>query len=139
MRFTDNEKTLARKLKESGLRWEPAEGDWFWSPEDHNHKFYLGESLPSSYAFVKGEAYVFDAAMTWHIQQGGMDMGRFVWLPSWEQCREYMKEKGYSLSLTERGGAVHLEARREGKTLTADGGTDLEAFYALIPESLKKD
>lgn len=137
MQFTEQEKQLAKSLKESGLAWNPQEGDWFWATEEFSHQFYLGESVPSSFFFRKGEAYVFDSAMTWHIQQGGLKPDKFVWLPQWAQCRAMLAARGYTLELRDESGNVHIQAKNANHSLTATGNTDLEALYALLQRVLK--
>lgn len=137
MEFTETEKNAAKQLKEAGLNWKPQEGDWFWTTGDLSHHFYLGESLPSSFSFRAGEAYVFDASMTWHVQQGGLKLDLFVWLPTWEQCRKFLKEQGFTLQLHDHVQGIQIEARRGNEKLTNLGRTDLEALYPMMSEILK--
>lgn len=136
MRFTEAEKALAKALKDAGLGWEPSEGDWFWSTRELSHQFYLGENLPSSFFFREGEPYVFDSSMTWHLEQGGLKLDAFVWLPSWEQGRAFLREKGFVLTLQDQDGKVRLEAARSTERLTSTGETDLEALYRLMREAI---
>lgn len=80
---------------------------------------------------------MFDSGMTWHIEQGGLNLDRFVWLPTWEQCRTFLKQRGFSLQLRDHDQFVSLEVRREGEKMSAEGKTDLEALYAIVLEALK--
>jgi len=137
MTFTEKEKKLAKQLKEAGLAWSPEEGDWFWCTEDLSHQFYLGESLPSSFVFKAGEPYVFEAAMTWHIQQGGLRIDKLVWLPTWEQSRQILKKHGFAIQLHDHDHRTEIEARAANEKLTAEGETDLESLYPILLEILK--
>jgi hypothetical protein len=138
MNFTKREKELALQLKQTGITWNPQEGDWFWCKENLSHHFYLGESLPASYSFQQGEAYVFDSGMTWHVQQGGLSLSNFVWLPTWEQCRRLLKEKGGVIALKEENGQICLEAFFLGEKIGAKADTDLEAMYEILLKAFQK-
>lgn len=134
--FTEQEKNLAKELKTRGLKWHPQEGDWFWATEDYSHQFYLGENLPSSYSFQKDHAYCFDSSMTWHIEQGGLNLDKFVWLPTWEQCRSILKGKKFSIHLDEKNGNISIETQKETVTHHADGKTEREAIYSILLKAL---
>lgn len=136
MHFTEQEKQLAKSLKEAGLSWNPQEGDWFWAVQDFTHQYYLGESLPPSFSFRQGEAYVFDSAMTWHIQQGGLKLDQLVWLPLWSQCRKILSEQSFTLELQDQPEGIHLKAKNVKQSLSSKGKTDLEAMYALLRDLL---
>lgn len=136
MQFSETEKQLAKTLKESGLKWNPEEGDWFWCTEDVSHQFYLGESLPSSFFFRKGESHLFDSSMTWHLQQGGLKLDKFVWLPSWLQCRNLLTKNHCKIQLKDNLDKVEIEAFGDGKTILSSGKTDLEAVYNLLTKIL---
>jgi hypothetical protein len=132
--FTEKEKELSLQLKQKGIQWKPQEGDWFWSAEDFSHHFYLGENLPASYFFQKGEAYLFDSSMLWHLQQGGLKISSFVWLPTWEFCRSFLKNKGYRLQIQDQTDGISLSAQKNGEEISFSAFTDLEAVYHLLTQ-----
>jgi hypothetical protein len=73
--------------------------------------------------------YLIHSANTFEAMVGGQEelFENFVWLPTWEDCRSWLTEKGVGPN------KVH-QAWKKG---VAEGMTDRECLYGLILEILE--
>ena len=110
MRFSRDEVQRARKLREIGLLWRPAIGDWFVTDDGF-------------VSIITGNGDGLKAAQ------------EHTWLPQWRQCRNWLRERGYSLPevLAENGSETRIQLEGpDGKTLHGTGESDRSCLYAII-------
>lgn len=118
MKFTDRELELAHRLHElllvKGEPMEIREGDWILTPDGGKNEPYLVK-----WTFTPGSAREF-----------------YILLPSWERCREWLREKGWILDLhhdREDIGRVNIAfERQESFRILRDGATDREAILVVM-------
>lgn len=110
MRYSRVEIARARALRAGGLVWKPRLGDWYVT----DHGFV---------AFVRGHGEV------------GHVASRHTWLPGWVDCRRWLAERGWrhpETPLDDPGRVRIVVVQDDGRTLSADGATDLECLYGII-------
>ena len=119
MRFTEAEIDNAMRLRAAGLSW---------GPEPGHYVFDINGVVRAGSPFQAG-IFLINSTNTFESMAGGQDemFENFVWLPTWEDCRAWLKEKKVS---DERVAS----AWQSGKT---QGVTDREALYGLILEILE--
>ncbi|EMI53369.1 hypothetical protein, partial [Rhodopirellula sallentina] len=88
MRFSTEEVRLAHELKAAGLPWQPQPGHYVWDGEpliEHDSPFH---------------DRVFFILDLKHFLRRSETMERLVesmvWLPTWQQCRDLLRERGVS-------------------------------------------
>jgi hypothetical protein len=116
---------LALRLREAGLRWQPAMGDKFSlkSPEMVDDVFVLSNMVADVHHFPDGQVIGFNGTTEWALDSVGKDDA--VWLPSEEQLRERLGAEFVSLTREDGGYRVRL---RSGDEAVADTP---EQAYAL--------
>ena len=121
MRFKESEIDAAMRLRGAGLSWGPKPGHYVF---DINGMVRAGSPLQAG-------VFLIHSTNTFESLVGGQDemFENFVWLPTWEDCRAWLKEKKLSDKRV-------MEAWRRGNE---KGLTDREALYALILEVLKEN
>lgn len=119
MRFTESEINMATRLRSSGLTW---------GPEPGHYVFDVNGMIRAGSPFQAG-IYLIHSANTFESMVGGQDelLENFVWLPTWENCRSWLTERGVGPD------AVY----KAWKVGSADGMTDRECLYKLILEVLE--
>lgn len=119
MRFTESEIDKAMRLRAAGLPWGPEPGQYV---------FDINGMVRAGSPFQAG-IFLINSANTFEAMAGGQDelFENFAWLPTWEDCRAWLREKGVS------NGRV-AEAWKQA---IAEGLTDREALYALMLEVLE--
>jgi hypothetical protein len=119
VRFKESEIDTAMRLRAAGLSWGPAPGHYVF---DINGIVRAGSPLQAG-------VYLIHSTNTFEALVGGQDemFENFVWLPTWEDCRAWLKEKKLSDKHV-------MDAWRRGND---SGLTDREALYALIFEVLE--
>ena len=116
MRFKREEVRSARRLKALGLTWKPHLGDWYATDDGF-------------ISFVKGEG------------EGLHVVANYTWLPSWGECRSWLREHGYTHPEFARDeeNDVRVEIMGEGgEMVSANGATDLECIYAIIAQVIDR-
>lgn len=118
-RFTQKEIQLAHELKSAGLPWQPMPGQFVWDGEPlikhdspfHDRVFFI---LDLKHFLRRSETVerLIDA---------------MVWLPTWEQCRELLNERGVDSSVVRS----HLEL-----TDALDSGTERLELYRILLKTL---
>lgn len=118
MRFTDDEIELATRLRGAGLGWEPAPG---------HYVFDIDGAVRAPSPFQAG-VYLIHSTNTFETLVGGADglHDGFLWLPTWEQARSWLDDRGV-------GRRQVLAAWDEA---LAAGRTDREALYEVMLELL---
>jgi hypothetical protein len=119
VRFKESEIDHAMRLRAAGLSW---------GPEPGHYVFDINGVVRAGSPFQAG-IFLIHSTNTFESMVGGQDemFENFVWLPTWEDCRTWLKEKGLS---DERVN----EAWKRGNDA---GLTDRESLYALISEVLE--
>jgi len=120
VRFKESEIDTAMRLRAAGLSW---------GPEPGHYVFDINGVVRAGSPFQAG-IYLIHSTNTFEALVGGQDamFENFVWLPTWEDCRTWLKEK----RLTDKR---VMEAWQRGNE---NGLTDREALYALIFEVLER-
>jgi hypothetical protein len=79
---------LARRLREAGLRWNPASGDRFAvvSPEMSADVFTVSEMVVDVHEMPDGTVIGFNGTVEWALDSVSVE--RTIWLPSEGQLRE---------------------------------------------------
>ena len=124
MRFTEDQITIAKKLKTLGIPWQPQVGHYVY---DANH------ICPKSSPFQQGVYFLlnFDCFMQ-HV--GGVERFRnnMVWLPTWHKAREILR----NLSVPDAEVArLSAEAILQGDELTCLYELILEVFTGRADNS----
>ncbi len=119
MRFKESEIDNAMRLRAAGLSW---------GPEPGHYVFDINGVVRAGSPFQAG-IFLIHSTNTFESMVGGQDemFENFVWLPTWEDCRMWLNEKGISDDRV-------MRAWERGR---AQGLTDREALYALISEVLE--
>jgi hypothetical protein len=120
MRFTDEEISLARQLRDRGLTWEPAVGHFVYDETD------LIE-VPSPFQ----ERVYFILDMKHFLRRSGTVeqlKDRMLWLPQWHQARTIARDLG----ITDAALANQLA---DGQVLASGG--ELATLYRLILTALR--
>ena len=114
MRFTESEIDNAMRMRAAGLVWGLVPGQYVF---DINGLVRAGSP-------VQAGVFLINSTNTFESMAGGQDemFENFVWLPTWDDCRAWLKEKGVS---DERVAHVWQEGIAAGKT-------DREAMYAFM-------
>lgn len=119
---------LARKLRDSGLRWTPASGDRFVvADRDMDEEvFTLSEMTVEVHQFTSGPVIGFNGTTEWALDS--VEADRSVWLPSEAQLREALAGAFRSLTRGADSWVVTLEVSGE---LREFGDTDAAEAYGL--------
>jgi hypothetical protein len=119
VRFTESEIDAAMRLRASGLAWGPEPGQYV---------FDINGMVRAGSPFQAG-VFLINSTNTFEAMAGGQDemFENFVWLPTWEESRAWLAEKGID---DERVMSAWRRGRSEGKT-------DRETLYDLILKILE--
>lgn len=117
-RFTESEIDGAMRLRAAGLTWGPEPGQYVF---DINGMVRAGSPFQAG-IFLIHSTNAFEAMI------GGQEemFENFVWLPTWEDCRAWLEEKGVSDARVLRAWKAGLQ----------DDLTDRETLYRLMLEVL---
>lgn len=119
MRFSESEIDTAMRLRAAGLSWGPAPGQYV---------FDINGMVRAGSPFQAG-VFLINSTNTFESMAGGQEelFENFVWLPTWEECRGWLREKGID---DDRVMSVWKEGR-------ARDLTDRETLYGLILDILE--
>jgi hypothetical protein len=94
-----------------------------WGPEPGQYVFDINGMVRAGSPFQAG-VFLINSTNTFESMAGGQEemFENFVWLPTWEECRAWLRERGIDEERV-------LEAWKEGR---AAGLTDRQALYNLI-------
>jgi hypothetical protein len=112
---------LARRLRDGGVRWEPASGDRFVvaDREMDDEVFTLAEMTVEMHDFPSGRVIGFNGTVEWALDS--VEAQNSVWLPSEAQLRELLGGTFRRLEPASDGWRVVLAvAGREVVTESAD-------------------
>ena len=121
MRFLESEINLAIQLRGIGLAWEPHAG----------HFVFDIDGLVRAGSPFQAGVYVINSTNEYETIAGGPSklQERFVWLPTWEDARAWLEDRGVS------AGAV-FRAWNESQNA---GATDRQVLYGLMLDLLKSE
>lgn len=103
--------SLALRLREAGLRWEPVSGDRFAIPfrDMDDDVFVIADMLADVYDFPHGRRVIgFNGTVEWALDS--VEAHSAVWLPAEHQLREALGGAFRRLERDTTGWTVHLSA-----------------------------
>jgi hypothetical protein len=117
---------LARRLRDSGLRWDPAPGDRFVVADRgmDDDVFTLSDMLVDVHEFPSGRVIGFNGTVEWALDS--VEARNSVWLPSEAQLRERLG--GTFRSLTREGGRWQVTIEVAGRMIRARDEDAAEAY-----------
>jgi hypothetical protein len=120
--------SLARELRDAGLRWTPARGDSFVMPDRgmDSDLFVLSDMTIEVHEVPGGPVIRFNGTTEWALDS--IEQADALWVPAEHQLRELLGDAFAGLAPTGDGYRVTL--RVEGATSGYDG-PDPAAAYAL--------
>jgi hypothetical protein len=117
---------LARKLRDAGVRWDPAAGDRFVIPDRDmdDQVFVLSDMTVDVHEFPTGRVLGFNGTVEWALDSVDQDLA--LWMPSEAQLRERLGGAFVSMSRQddEYDVVVDIAGRR-----TSFSGTKPEEAY----------
>jgi hypothetical protein len=125
---------LARRLRDAGLRWHPAEGDRFVLPDRDldGRVFTISEMVVEVRRSPVGTLIAFNGTTEWALD--AIEQAETVWLPRESQLREALGDALLSLARVESGWRVtfHLDGELEERSATtADDAYGLALLATL--------
>jgi hypothetical protein len=124
---------LALRLREAGLRWQPAMGDKFSlkGPEMVDDVFVLSNMVADVHHFPDGQVIGFNGTTEWALDSVNQDDA--VWLPSEEQLRERLGAEFVSLARVGDGYRVTLRSGDFAEAATVDQAYALALLRLVEP------
>jgi len=119
VRFTETEIDFAMRLRAAGFAWGPEPGQYV---------FDINGVVRAGSPFQAG-VFLIDSTNVFESMAGGQEemFENFVWLPTWEECRAWLKERGVDDDTV----------MRSWKDGIAAGISDRQAMYQLILRTLE--
>jgi hypothetical protein len=110
---------LARRLRDAGLRWEPARGDRFVivDRDMDEQVFVLSDMTIEVHEFPTGPVIGFNGTVEWALDS--VDRSQALWLPNEEQLRERLGGAFRGLVPVDDGYQVGLEVAGRPRTVRA--------------------
>lgn len=127
---------LARRLRDAGLEWLPAEGDRFMIPDRDldEHRFSISEMTVEVRNIAEQQRIMFNGAVEWALDS--ITHSEAVWLPSEAQLRDRLGRAFQSLSRTSDSYVCAITTPGESHTFSA---ADPASAYALALLALLTD
>jgi hypothetical protein len=121
-------KELARRLRDAGLEWLPAEGDRFVIPDRdlEDYTFSVSEMTIEVHKTREGPRVSFNGAVEWALDS--IMQREVVWLPSEAQLRDRLGRAFDNLSRSDEGFKCEVVVEGDRRTYEA---TDPADAYAL--------
>lgn len=121
--------SVARKLKQAGLKWTPSRNDYFAVPDrDMDDEVFVITPMSITVTYWRGrEVITFQGSFEWALDY--IVLTEVVWLPTEAQLREELERR----LLHEASPAVQLRSTRDGYVcaIAFQGGRrSFEAFGA---------
>jgi hypothetical protein len=117
---------LARRLRDAGLRWEPARGDAFVVVDRgiDDEVFVLSDMTIEVHEFPTGPEIGFNGTVEWALDS--VEKGNTLWLPREDQLRELL---GGAFVRLERSGRRHrIELDVAGRSVTVEADAPADAY-----------
>ncbi len=117
---------LAGRLRDGGLKWEPASGDRFVvaNPEMAGEVFTLSEMTVELHEFPHGKVIGFNGTTDWALDS--VEQRQSIWLPSETQLRELLGGTFRRLERRDEQWDVTIEVA--GRTVTVEHADAAEAY-----------
>ncbi|MEO7981546.1 MAG: pilus assembly protein CpaE [Sporichthyaceae bacterium] len=130
--------TLARSLRDAGLRWEPAHGDRFVVPDRgmDDQVFVLSDMTVELHHYPGGPVIGFNGTTEWALDS--VDQDDALWLPAEHQLRDLLGDGFRSLERDGAGWAAVVDGPAGPSSTTGD--TPAEAYgLAVLAALLRAD
>ncbi len=133
---------LARRLRDGGVKWQPASGDRFVvaDREMDDEVFTLSDMTVELHQFPHGQVIGFNGTTEWALDS--VQLEDSLWLPREDQLRELLGKAFKSLCrVVHEGGAVQfqVELERPARTMVYEDADPAEAYgnalFALMAEA----
>ena len=123
--------SLARALRDAGLKWTPARGDYFVMPDRgmDSDVFVLSDMTIEVHEFPGGPVIGFNGTTEWALDS--VEQSEAVWLPAEHQLRDLLGGMFRSLESTSGGFSVTVRLPDGEQTFTADEAADAYATALL--------
>ncbi|MFW6090774.1 MAG: pilus assembly protein CpaE [Actinomycetota bacterium] len=117
---------LAKRLRDAGLRWEPAPGDKFVLPDRgmDDEVFVLSNMTIDVHEFPTGRVIGFNGTVEWALDS--VEAEAALWLPSEEQLRELLG--GTFVRLYRSGEEYRVTLEVAGRRTDVVAGNPAEAY-----------
>ena len=130
---------LARKLRDGGLRWEPARGDRFVVADRDmdDEVFTVSDMTVEVHQFPSGQVIGFNGTVEWALDS--VEAHNSVWLPSETQLRELLGGTFRRLSRVEDGWLVEITLDQRHLDFVADDAAEAYGLALLYLVSGSSD
>lgn len=127
--------SLARQLRDAGLRWEPTNGDRFIVPDRgmDDRIFTLSDMTVDVRQAAGGTIIAFNGTVEWALDS--INQWEVVWLPREAQLREELGEHFRSLAL--RDGRYRCEIELEGARHVTEHAEAAKAYGLALLEVVR--
>lgn len=122
---------LARRLRDAGLEWLPAEGDRFMIPDRdlEDHVFSISEMTVEVHRLAEGKRISFNGAVEWALDS--IMKREVVWLPSEAQLRNRLGRAFDVLRRTDDGYVCEVISDDRRKSYSSSDPADAYAMALL--------
>ena len=124
--------SLARRLRDAGLKWHPAPGDFFRieGPEfASDETFTVSDMTVEPHEFDTGTILGFNGTTEWALDSVALEQA--LWLPREDQLRERLGGTFRSLTAAP-GGGFRVTAEFSGAQQSFDGDDPETAYAAAL-------
>lgn len=127
--------SLARQLRDAGLRWEPENGDRFVVPDRglDDRVFTLSDMTVDVREAAGGTIIAFNGTVEWALDS--INPWEVVWLPREAQLRDELGP--HFRSLTHRDGVYHCEVDLDGVRRVSEHPDAAEAYGGALLEVVR--
>lgn len=127
--------SLARRLRDAGLRWEPRKGDRFVVPDRgmDDHVFTLSDMTVDVREAAGGTIIAFNGTVEWALDS--IEQWEVVWLPREAQLRDELGS--HFRSLTSGDGRYRCEIESDGDRHVAEHHDAAEAYGGALLEVVR--
>lgn len=118
--------SLARRLRDAGVRWDPVPGDRFVLPDRDMDEdvFVLSHMTVDVHDFPTGRVIGFNGTVEWALDS--VEQSEALWLPSEQQLRERLG--GAFVRLDRAGGGYDVTLDVAGRRVEINGASPAEAY-----------